>query len=368
LAKDPDGFWLMVEGGDIDWSAHDNNIDNLIGTVLDFDKTVGSVISWIEQNGGWENNQLIVTADHDHYLTLNGDYPTLLQTQGAQALTEIDTIEGSGNVWGTSTTDKYGWGNHTNRPVPVYYQGPDSVVLDASVGQGFESYGFDVPGIPGLVDQVHIAETMFDSVTEENEKDLVSGTTGTDILIAEVNIDGVQDTIFTGAGNDEIDLAFNADARRNRINAGTGADTIYVSRRDRAFGSDGNDVFDATDGKGENRMSGGAGDDVFFLGTGDRALGGDGIDKFFFGTGGNNFVSGGAGADQFWIYNAEAPSSPNTVLDFQIGTDVLGIGGSSFKFADLTLVGETISLGGTEIATLSGINASSLTAANFSFI
>jgi alkaline phosphatase len=368
LAKDPDGFWLMVEGGDIDWSAHDNNIDNLIGTVLDFDKTVGSVISWIEQNGGWENNQLIVTADHDHYLTLNGDYPTLLQTQGAQALTEIDTIEGSGNVWGTSTTDKYGWGNHTNRPVPVYYQGPDSVVLDASVGQGFESYGFDVPGIPGLVDQVHIAETMFDSVTEENEKDLVSGTTGTDILIAEVNIDGVQDTIFTGAGNDEIDLAFNADARRNRINAGTGADTIYVSRRDRAFGSDGNDVFDATDGKGENRMSGGAGDDVFFLGTGDRALGGDGIDKFFFGTGGNNFVSGGAGADQFWIYNAEAPSSPNTVLDFQIGTDVLGIGGSSFKFADLTLVGETITLGGTEIATLSGINASSLTAANFSFI
>lgn len=35
LGKDDDGFWLMVEGGDIDWSAHDNNIDNLIGTMLD---------------------------------------------------------------------------------------------------------------------------------------------------------------------------------------------------------------------------------------------------------------------------------------------------------------------------------------------
>jgi len=26
-------FWLMVEGGDIDWAAHDNNMDNLIGTM-----------------------------------------------------------------------------------------------------------------------------------------------------------------------------------------------------------------------------------------------------------------------------------------------------------------------------------------------
>jgi alkaline phosphatase len=27
LNKDPDGFWLMVEGGDVDWAAHDNNLD-----------------------------------------------------------------------------------------------------------------------------------------------------------------------------------------------------------------------------------------------------------------------------------------------------------------------------------------------------
>ena len=96
LGKDPDGFWMMVEGGDIDWSAHDNNIDNLIGTTLDFDKSVGSVIDWIGKNGGWAENQLIITADHDHYLTLNNDFPDLVRKQGAEKLTEIDTIAGSG--------------------------------------------------------------------------------------------------------------------------------------------------------------------------------------------------------------------------------------------------------------------------------
>ncbi|RKG84629.1 alkaline phosphatase, partial [Corallococcus sp. CA053C] len=67
LGKDPDGFWMMIEGGDIDWSAHDNNLDNLIGTMNDFDRAVQTVIGWIGSHGGWQKNVLIVTADHDHY-------------------------------------------------------------------------------------------------------------------------------------------------------------------------------------------------------------------------------------------------------------------------------------------------------------
>lgn len=169
LGKDPDGFWLMIEGGDIDWSAHDNNIDNLIGTVLDFDKAVGSVIKWINANGGWADNELIVTADHDHYLTLNNDFPTLLKTKGAEALTADDTIAGSGNFWGNSATDKYDWGNHSNRPVPVYYQGIDSATLTDSIGKGYDSYGFKIPGLANAVDQVNIAQTMFASVIAPTE-------------------------------------------------------------------------------------------------------------------------------------------------------------------------------------------------------
>jgi Ca2+-binding RTX toxin-like protein len=271
LGKDPDGMWLMIEGGDIDWAAHDNNMDNPIGATLDFDKAVGSVIAWINANGGWADNELIVTADHDHYLTLNGDFPTIARNakdvNGINTLTSNNTIAGSGQQWGTTANDKYGWGNHTNRPVPVYYQGPESSLLTS------------------------------------------------------------------------------------------------------AFGSAGDDIFDAKDGKGGNRMSGGAGNDTFFLGSNDRALGGDGNDRFFVGTGGSNLLSGGAGADQFWLYNGEAPTSANTILDFQIGTDVLGINaGGAIKFADLTRTGNDIAIRGNTLATLTGVDTTTLTASNFVFI
>jgi alkaline phosphatase len=377
LGKDPDGFWLMVEGGDIDWAAHDNNIDNLIGATLDFDKAVGSVIDWISKNGGWEENQIIVTADHDHYLTLNGDFPTLVRNNaanGISALTDIDDPAKAGNYWGSNPADKYGWGNHSNRPVPVYYQGPESKLLTDSIGTGYEAYGKQVQGIPGLIDQVDIAQTMFSAVTEVNQQELVAGTTGKDTLIASVgSVDGVYDNIFAGTGNDTIDLAFNSNARNNRVDAGAGNDTIYVSRNDRVFGGAGDDIFEALDSKGGNRMSGGAGDDTFYLGSKDTALGGDGADKFFASSGGDNIIAGGAGADQFWIANAELPSAANTIVDFQVGTDVIGIQGAkslgiSATNLKLNQVGAdtSIDFGGKSLALLTGIQATSLSASNAS--
>ncbi len=177
LGKDPDGFWLMIEGGDIDWAAHDNNMDNLIGTVLDFDRSVGTVMKWIANHGGWERNQLIVTADHDHYLTLNNDFPERLRSQGAKNLTKLNTATEAAHYWGSQPvaskdptgkelpeTGKYGWGSHTNRPVPVYYQGFASGVLSNSIGKGFKLYGSDIPGITGLTDQVHIYQTQLAAV------------------------------------------------------------------------------------------------------------------------------------------------------------------------------------------------------------
>jgi alkaline phosphatase len=375
LGKDPDGFWVTIEGGDIDWAAHDNNIDNLIGATLDFDKSVGSVIAWINANGGWEENQLIVTADHDHYLTLNGDFPTLVRNNAANGISELtinDNIAQSGNFWGTSTTDKYNWGNHTNRPVPVYYQGPESSLLTASIGTGYEAYGKQVQGIPGLIDQVDIGETLIASAIDTVQKELVAGTTGVDILVAPAGgTDGVFDTVFTGGGNDTIDFASNTNARSNRVDAGSGGDTLYVSRNDRAFGGAGDDIFEALDSKGGNRMSGGAGNDTFYLGKNDYALGGDGADKFFASSGGGNTISGGAGADQFWIATNELPGVGNKVVDFQIGTDVIGILGSkslgiSATTLKLNQVGmdTAINFGSQTLATLVGIQATSLSTSN----
>ena len=164
LSKDKDGFWLMVEGGDIDWAAHDNNMDNLIGTMNDFDQAVQDVIDWINKNGGWQKNLLIVTADHDHYLTLNDNFPQLLAQKGAEALTDEDNPTSAGHFWGSDPNVKYGWGNHTNRMVPVYYQGGTST-LSRYIGKGYKAYGLDVPGVLGAVDQTHIFQAMKDAIT-----------------------------------------------------------------------------------------------------------------------------------------------------------------------------------------------------------
>jgi glycerophosphoryl diester phosphodiesterase len=201
----------------------------------------------------------------------------------------------------------------------------------------------------------------------------VAGTSTTDDLVAGVTpeLDGFNDRVFTGAGNDTVDIAIAGSAAGdNRIDVGSGNDTIFVANGDRAFGSVGNDELDATDAK-DYRISGGVGDDIFYLGTDGRALGGDGNDQFFVGSGGNNLLSGGGGIDQFWIANAEIPDAANTILDFQVGTDVIGIQGAaslgiSAASLVLTQVGAdtSISFAGQTLATLKSIQSSSLTPTN----
>ena len=65
-----DRWWLMVESGDVDWANHSNNIDNSIGAVLSGDDAFEAVVQWIENNGGWDETALILTADHGHYFNL----------------------------------------------------------------------------------------------------------------------------------------------------------------------------------------------------------------------------------------------------------------------------------------------------------
>lgn len=65
-----DKWWLMVEAGDVDWANHSNNIDNSIGAVHSGDEAFEGVVSWIENNGGWDDTVLILTADHGHYFHL----------------------------------------------------------------------------------------------------------------------------------------------------------------------------------------------------------------------------------------------------------------------------------------------------------
>lgn len=71
LSTNRNGFWLMVEAGDVDWAAHSNNIDDAIGATLSGDAAFRAVTDWIEKNDVWEESAVIVTADHGHSFTLD---------------------------------------------------------------------------------------------------------------------------------------------------------------------------------------------------------------------------------------------------------------------------------------------------------
>lgn len=62
LSKDKDGFFLMVEGGQIDWAAHSNDAGNMLHEMLKFDEAIDTVYQWAK---GRDDTLVIVTADHE---------------------------------------------------------------------------------------------------------------------------------------------------------------------------------------------------------------------------------------------------------------------------------------------------------------
>lgn len=62
LSQDPDGFFLMVEGGQIDWAGHINDTGWLLHEMLKFDETVQAVYEWAAER---EDTLVVVTADHE---------------------------------------------------------------------------------------------------------------------------------------------------------------------------------------------------------------------------------------------------------------------------------------------------------------
>ncbi|MEM9885271.1 MAG: alkaline phosphatase [Bacteroidota bacterium] len=56
------GFFLMIEGSQIDWAGHANEGKLLVSETLDFDKAIGNVLDFARQDG---ETLVIVTADHE---------------------------------------------------------------------------------------------------------------------------------------------------------------------------------------------------------------------------------------------------------------------------------------------------------------
>jgi alkaline phosphatase len=60
--KSDKGFFLMIEGSQIDWAAHSNDATWMIKEMLDFDRTIGLILDFAKKRG---NTLVVVTADHE---------------------------------------------------------------------------------------------------------------------------------------------------------------------------------------------------------------------------------------------------------------------------------------------------------------
>ena len=70
LSQNDKGFFMMVEGSQIDWGGHDNDIEYILTELFDFDRAVGKALEFAKKDG---ETLVIVTSDHETGgLTLTG--------------------------------------------------------------------------------------------------------------------------------------------------------------------------------------------------------------------------------------------------------------------------------------------------------
>jgi len=99
LSNNKKGFFLMVEGSQIDWAGHDNNTSQIVKEMLDFDVTIGKALDFAKKD---RNTLVIITADHE-----TGGMTILDGKFGSEKLKTVFTSK-----------------NHSGIPVPVFSYGP----------------------------------------------------------------------------------------------------------------------------------------------------------------------------------------------------------------------------------------------------
>ncbi|WP_071911611.1 alkaline phosphatase [Aeromonas sp. SCS5] len=73
LKEKKQGYFLMVEGGRIDHALHDTNAKRALQDTLAFDNAIKATLDEVKKTDPeLKNTLIVVTADHDHTLVLNG--------------------------------------------------------------------------------------------------------------------------------------------------------------------------------------------------------------------------------------------------------------------------------------------------------
>jgi alkaline phosphatase len=113
LDNNPKGFFLMIEGGAIDWAEHDNQKGRTIEEVEDLDAAVKAVIAWVNSHSNWEETIVIVTADHETGYLWGGLPFMPIGDKGRGKLPAM----------------KFNAPDHTNSLVPLFAKGAGSELL-----------------------------------------------------------------------------------------------------------------------------------------------------------------------------------------------------------------------------------------------
>lgn len=120
LDNNEKGFFLMIEGGAIDWASHGNEYGRMIEEQIDFHKTIADVTAWVEANSSWDETLVIITADHEcGYLLGPGSDP------------EVKPIVNNGK--GKMPGMEWHSTSHTNQLIPLYVKGPGERMFDKHV-------------------------------------------------------------------------------------------------------------------------------------------------------------------------------------------------------------------------------------------
>jgi alkaline phosphatase len=127
LSSDEDGFFLMVEGAQIDKFSHGNNFDGSTAQTVEFSKAVQAALDFAAKDG---NTLVVVTADHE--------------TGG------ITYNEATGEYYYTT-------GNHTGVNVPVFVSADDAGFVNGEAYKNCEvstqiarAMGYDSTQFPAM--------------------------------------------------------------------------------------------------------------------------------------------------------------------------------------------------------------------------
>lgn len=266
----------------------------------------------------------------------------------------------------------------------------DTATGDKATGNGGEDrleidYSSDTSGTgissPGTIDGVIFSGDFAVSYTSIEQFD-ITGTDFADVLMGGSGSDTLRggngnDTISGGAGKDVLnggqgndDLSggdgvdfYIVDSRRDRVteNAGEGTDTVIstvnyalpqnvenlvLNQNGPAGRGSGNDLKNRITGNSlNNHLSGGAGfDNLRGLDGNDNLFGGDDNDSLLGGNGndilqGNNGLdrlTGGSGRDRFRFSSNN--EGRDTIVDFEVGTDLIQISRSGFNLSFSTRI------------------------------